>query len=165
MVKTLKIYYLDENYINYLRKFDSRVAYNKKMTLPYIGVVYTLNGLNYFAPLSSPKPKHLKMSDKAIDIFKIRNGELGIININNMIPTPIECITEVLPTITDEEYKTLVKDQTTFINNHKKDLFTKIRYFTLQYDKGNLLEKVKERCCDFRLLEEKCHDYIVDNIG
>lgn len=165
MVKTLKIYYLDENYINYLRKFDSRVAYNKKMTRPYIGVVYTLNGLNYFAPLSSPKPKHLKMSDKAIDIFKIRNGELGIININNMILTPIECITEVLPTITDEEYKTLVKDQTTFINNHKKDLFTKIRYFTLQYDKGNLPEKVKERCCDFRLLEEKCHDYIVDNIG
>ncbi len=165
MVKTLKIYYLDENYINYLRKFDSRVAYNKKMTRPYIGVVYTLNGLNYFAPLSSPKPKHLKMSDKAIDIFKIRNGELGIININNMISTPIECITEVLPTITDEEYKTLVKDQTTFINNHKKDLFTKIRYFTLQYDKGNLPEKVKERCCDFRLLEEKCHDYIVDNIG
>ena len=164
MVKTLKIYYLDENYINYLRKFDSRVAYNKKMTRPYIGVVYTLNGLNYFAPLSSPKPKHLKMSDKAIDIFKIRNGELGIININNMIPTPIECITEVLPTITDEEYKTLIKDQTTFINNHKKDLFTKIRYFTLQYDKGNLPEKVKERCCDFRLLEEKCHDYVVDNI-
>lgn len=164
MVKTLKIYYLDENYINYLRKFDSRVAYNKKMTRPYIGVVYTLNGLNYFAPLSSPKPKHLKMSDKAIDIFKIRNGELGIININNMIPTPIECITEVLPTITDEKYKTLVKDQTTFINNHKKDLFTKIRYFTLQYDKGNLPEKVKERCCYFRLLEKKCHDYIVDNI-
>ena len=110
MVKTLKIYYFDENYINYLRKFDSRVAYNKKMTRPYIGVVYTLNGLNYFAPLSSPKPKHLKMSDKAIDIFKIRNGELGIININNMIPTPIECITEALPTITNEEYKTLVKD-------------------------------------------------------
>ena len=90
MVKILKIYYLDENYINYLRKFDSRVAYNKKMTRPYIGVVYTLNGLNYFAPLSSPKPKHLKMSDKAIDIFKIRNGELGIININNMInPSPL----------------------------------------------------------------------------
>lgn len=164
MVKTLKIYYLDENYINYLRKFDSRVAYNKKMTRPYIGVVYTLNGLNYFAPLSSPKPKHLKMSDKAIDIFKIRNGELGIININNMIPTPIECITEVLPTITNEEYKTLIKDQTTFINNHKKDLFVKIRQFTLQYDKSNLPEKVKERCCDFRLLEKKCHDYIVDNI-
>ena len=77
-----------------------------------------------------------------------------------MIPTPIECITEVLPTITDEKYKTLVEDQTTFINNHKKDLFAKIRHFTLQYNKGYLPEKVKERCCDFKLLENKCKDYI-----
>jgi hypothetical protein len=30
MSKILKIYYLDENYINYLRKYDNRVAYNKK---------------------------------------------------------------------------------------------------------------------------------------
>ena len=164
MIINLRIVRVDSDYCDYLRKFDSRVAYNKKMTRPYIGVVYTLNGLNYFAPLSSPKPKHLKMSDKAIDIFKIRNGELGIININNMIPTPIECITEVLPTITDEEYKTLIKDQTTFINNHKKDLFAKIRHFTLQYDKSNLPEKVKAPACDFRLLEKKCHDYVVDNI-
>ena len=93
------------------------------------------------------------MSSKAVDIFKIKNGELGIININNMIPTSIEYIT-------DEKYKTLVEDQTTFINNHKKDLFAKIRHFTLQYNKGYLPEKVKERCCDFKLLENKCKDYI-----
>lgn len=98
MTKVLKIYYLDENYINYLRKFDTKVAYNKNQTRPYIGIVYTFNGFNYFAPLSSPKPKHLKMSEKTMDIFKIDNGNLGIVNINNMIPTPIECITEVLPT-------------------------------------------------------------------
>ena len=28
-MKTLKIYYIDNNYIDYLRKFDNRVAYNK----------------------------------------------------------------------------------------------------------------------------------------
>ena len=43
MSKTLKIYYLDENYINYLRKYDNRVAYNKNQKRPYIGVVYTFN--------------------------------------------------------------------------------------------------------------------------
>ena len=52
MTKVLKIYYLDENYINYLRKFDTKVAYNKNQTRPYIGIVYTFNGFNYFAPLS-----------------------------------------------------------------------------------------------------------------
>ena len=40
MSKTLKIYYLDENYINYLRKYDNRVAYNKKQRIyrKWIGV-------------------------------------------------------------------------------------------------------------------------------
>ncbi len=47
MSKTLKIYYLDENYINYLREYDNRVAYNKNQKRPYIGVVYTFNGLNF----------------------------------------------------------------------------------------------------------------------
>lgn len=160
MSKSLKIYYLDENYINYLRSFDSRVAYNKNMSRPYVGVVYTFNGSNYFAPLSSPKPKHIKMSNKAVDIFKIKNGELGIININNMIPTPIECITEVLPTITDKKYKTLVENQTSFINDHKNALFSKIKRFTYQYKNGYLPETVMQRCCDFEILETKCKEYI-----
>lgn len=111
-MRTLKIYYLDEGYIDYLRKFDIKVAYNKDTTRPYIGIAYTFDGLNYFTPLSSSKKKHQLMSNKAIDVFKIDDGKLGIININNMIPTPVECISEVLP-----------------IN-------------------------VRERCCDFKLLEE-----------
>ena len=68
MSKMLKIYYLDDKYINYLRQFDEKVAYNKNQTRPYVGVVYTFNGFNYFAPLSSPKPKHLLMKEKALDI-------------------------------------------------------------------------------------------------
>ena len=39
----LKIYYIDNDYIDYLRKFDNRVAYNKTKTRPYVGVVYTFN--------------------------------------------------------------------------------------------------------------------------
>lgn len=37
----------------------------------------------YFAPLSSPKPKHLKLKSK-LDFLKIDNGKLGAIN--NMLP-------------------------------------------------------------------------------
>ena len=46
-------------------------------------MVYTYNNYNYFAPLASPKPKHVNINPKAIDIFKIKNGELGVVNINN----------------------------------------------------------------------------------
>lgn len=159
MANNLKIYYLKYDYIDYLRQFDNKVAYNKNSTRPYVGIVYRINELNYFAPLSSPKPKHLKMSNKAIDVFKIDNGKLGIVNINNMIPTPLECVSEVLPTISDIKYKILIENQTTYINDHKKDLFTKVKHFVTQYDKGYLPNNVKDRCCDFKLLEIKCKEY------
>ena len=73
-MKILKIYYINENYIKYLRKFDKIVPYNKSYTRPYIGVVYEYNRMHYFAPLSSPKPKHITMNEDALDIFKINNG-------------------------------------------------------------------------------------------
>jgi protein AbiQ len=159
-MKNLKIYYIDEGYINYLRQFDKNVAYNKNTTRPYIGIVYTYNNHNYFAPLSSPKPKHKDINSKAIDIYKIKNGELGVVNINNMIPTPIEELTEVLPTITDIKYKKMLEEQLTFLNNHKADLFKKISHFQNMFRKGHLSEKILERCCDFILLEEKMEQYI-----
>lgn len=158
-MKNLKIYYIDEGYINYLRQFDKNVAYNKNTTRPYIGIVYTYNNLNYFAPLSSPKSKHININPKAIDIYKIKDGELGVVNINNMIPTPIEELTEVLPTVTDAKYKKMLEGQLTFLNNHKSELFKKINHFQNMFRKGHLNERILERCCNFLLLEEKFKEY------
>ena len=158
-MKTLKIYYIDNNYINYLRQFDNRVAYNKSKARPYVGVVYTFNDRTYFAPLSSPKPKHLTMNNVALDIFKIKDGELGIVNINNMIPTPISCLTEVLPLVKDKQYRKLIIEQTTYLNNHKRELLDKVNFFMLKYDTNKLSKRANERCCNFRLLEETCKEY------
>ena len=38
----------------------------------------------YFAPLSSPKPKH-QLIKRQIDIVKINDGKYGVVNLNNMI--------------------------------------------------------------------------------
>ncbi len=156
----LKIYYIDDKYINYLRQFDKNVAYNKTLTRPYIGIVYTYNNYNYFAPLASPKPKHININPKAIDIYKINDGKLGVININNMIPTPIEELTEVLPTITDAKYKKLLEEQLTYLNNHRAKLFKKIEYFQKMYRKGYLSKNIVDRTCNFMLLEEKFKEYV-----
>ena len=54
-MEKLKLYFIDNDYIEYLRKFDERVAYNKIPNRPYIGVVYTYN--NFLKPLNlSPSP-------------------------------------------------------------------------------------------------------------
>ena len=158
-MKNLNIYYISEDYINYLRQFDNKVVYNKKEKRPYVGIVYVYNGINYFVPLHSPKEKHLRINSKALDVFKINDGKLGIININNMIPAPKEVLKEALPTINDIKYKNLLENQLTFINNNKKKLYSKINIFQNRYRKGYLNDAILNRTCDFILLEEKMKEY------
>lgn len=78
-----------------------------------------------------------------------------------MIPTPIENLTEVLPTITDAKYRKMLEQQLTFLNNHKAELFKKINHFQNMFRKGHLTKNILDRCCNFILLEEKFTDYII----
>lgn len=159
-MKRFKLYFIDSDYINYLRKFDSRVAYNKIPNRPYIGIVYKYNGYNYFAPLSSPKSKYITISYKVIDIFKIEDGKLGVINLNNMIPCPIEVLTEAIPIIKDRKYKILLENQLTYINANKEALYKKTEIFQEKYRQGYLYPSITNRCCNFPILEQKIKDYI-----
>ena len=58
----------------------------------YIGIVFQINGINYFAPLSSYKTKHVKMRE-SVDFIKIK--DYAVINLNNMIPIPQSQIVEI----------------------------------------------------------------------
>ena len=80
----MRIYIVKEDYINYLKKFDDNIRDNKNESRPYIGILLEVNGMNYIAPLASPKEKHKSMKNN-IDFFKLENGDLGVINLNNMI--------------------------------------------------------------------------------
>lgn len=163
-MKSLKLYFIYDKYIDYLRKFDKRVPYNKNKKRPYIGIVYEYNGINYFAPLSSPKKKHLKIRQNAVDVFKIDDGKLGVININNMVPTPLECLTDVFSNFNgNEEYRSLLFNQLKKINNDRERLFKKIIRFQTEYRKGCFSDTILNRCCNFLLLEEKCALYSKDN--
>ena len=159
VAKRLKLYYISEVYIEYLRKYDNRVMINKSQTRPYVGIVYTYNDNYYFAPLSSPKPKHQTMKKSAVDICLIDEGKLEVINFNNMIPTPIKELTEVIPTVKDEKYKKLLENQISSINKNRELILKKINRFHKKYNESLLFPNVLSRCCDFRLLEEKCKEY------
>ena len=80
-------YRADALYCDYLRKSDPCVPYtmDQKEARPFIGIVLTLNDYDYYAPLTSPKPKHLHMKNQ-VDFLKINGGVWGAINFNNMIP-------------------------------------------------------------------------------
>ena len=62
----------------------------KKELRSFVGVLFNINNIEYFAPLSSPKTKHLKVKD-TVDFMKIKNGRCCAINFNNMIPVLKKC--------------------------------------------------------------------------
>ena len=61
-------YVVDKDYINYLVKVDKRVGYVERLKL-HVGILVTVNHLNYYVPISSAKPKHRNMSCLIVLIF------------------------------------------------------------------------------------------------
>ena len=59
-IRMVKEYYklatVNSEYCDYLREFDYRVSYNanKKKLRPFVGVLFEIDKIKYFAPLSSP---------------------------------------------------------------------------------------------------------------
>lgn len=66
----MRLCYIKDSYIAFLKQYDQKVPDNKNEQRPYIGVILEIKGKTYYAPLSSPKPKHLKMKN-SLDFRKI----------------------------------------------------------------------------------------------
>ena len=160
----LKFYEVNQEYQSYLKQFETKIMDSKgiKEKRPYIGIIIQIEEYSYFAPLTSPKPKHLKLKN-SMDFLKIDGGVLGAINFNNMIPVKADLFTEKdIEAETDENYKNLLKKQLTWCNitTNKDSIIKKAEklYKEITIKKEN--SKFWERCCNFSLLEEKALEYI-----
>ena len=165
MYKSFKIVKVDSKYCDYLRQYYNKVSYNAgtKDLRPFIGVLFMIDKCEYFAPLSSPKPKHSKLKN-TLDLIKIENGTYGVVNFNNMIP-----VMDKNYVIFDLNKKTenraenfrleLLRNQLRWLTANKKDVNTKSKLLYNLYKSNKLPKNVKDRCCNFPLLEEKCREY------
>ena len=165
MILNLKLVKIDSKYCDYLRQFDNKVMYNmnSKELRPFVGVLFKVNDYEYFAPLSSPKAKHLKMRN-TVDFYKIDGGLLGAINFNNMIPVKkdyykIIYFDEKKSNKLEEKYYELLKDQITWLNENYIQVMSKAYKLYDLYNNGKLCKNMINRCCNFKLLEEKCELY------
>lgn len=156
---------LDYNYCDYLRQFDDKVPYNKnkKELRTFIGILFEINNCKYFAPLSSPKPKHKTMKT-TLDFLKIDNGNLGAINFNNMLPVTNQNIIKLdldkdCFTRQEEKYIKLLKEQLFWLNRNDDKLYGRSKKLYNKYVNGALNHGIAKRCCNFTLLEEKCIEY------
>lgn len=110
-----------------------------------------------------------------MDFIKIMENDriLGVLNLNNMIPIDNENV-RILKYKEIDEYRK-------FKNDKEKSLYISFLSFELglindkiEKIKSNAIElyneklnrpnsKISKRCCNFRLLEEKCKKYKSDN--
>lgn len=156
----MKLYNVTDSYIDFLKDFDSKVPDNKNEKRPFVGIVLRINDCNFFAPLSSPKPKHRRMRNTA-DFHKINGGIHGAINFNNMIPiSQSELILIDIDNISDRYYKNLLNSQIRFINSEQDTLKLKAKrlYELVKKDNSSLSGyqvAIKDRCVNFSLLQEK----------
>ena len=159
-------YTVSSEYCDFLRKTDPRVPYTKeeKSNRPFVGIVFSVNGFQYYAPLTSPKPKHLHMKNQ-IDFLKINEGKWGAINFNNMIPVPESSLSKVEMRPSDEDpekeaaYKRLLSNQLSWCNSHKKEILKQAEklYWTIVRQRG--WKDLSDRCCDFVNDEKYCLEY------
>lgn len=164
MKKRFKLVVVDSVYCDYLRKYDEKVPYNfsKKENRPFVGVLFNIDELEYFAPLGSPKEKH-KLMRNMVDFIKIDDGNLGVINFNNMIP--LTCKNYKLldmdhpNNIGDKRYFSLLLEQIVWLNENASLVRKKSKRLRMLYISKKLNKSIASRCCNFKLLEEKCKEY------
>lgn len=160
-MENLKLYEVNPKYIDYLVPFAPHLFHNKKPgqnhSRKYIGVVFTINGFEYFVPLSSFKDKHRKMKN-SLDFIKIK--DYAVINLNVMFPVPqserryVDINAERNP-----QYKNLLLAEYRVI----KAIQEKIRknaktLYQIKLKDGNTTALAK-RCNDFSALETACNAY------
>ena len=162
----LSFYTVNSAYCDFLRATDPCVPFtmDSKSIRPFVGIVFSLNTFQYYAPLTSPKKKHLHMKNQ-IDFLKIKGGEWGAINFNNMIPVLPDCLKKIeisfLTTDTkpDIDYKNLLSNQLSWCNSHKDAILKQAEKLYNMIAEGTAWESLANRCCSFPLDEQQSQIY------
>ena len=160
----LKLYRIDINYIKFLYRFDKRVQYNEQREdeytkrRVYLGIVLQVSDYNYFVPLEHPRPAHQNIKNN-IFIFKIHKGKYGMLGFNNMIPVTSTNVTLLDLNKQDLKYQKLLNSQLYWLNRNVDLIYMHSKFLYDAYKNKTVPKYIFKRCCNFKLLEEKCLEY------
>ncbi|CAL7897849.1 type III toxin-antitoxin system ToxN/AbiQ family toxin [Fusobacterium necrophorum] len=169
----IRLYEIDNDYIDYLRQFDSKVLNHSGITYSktrkYLGVLLDINNCKYLAPLSSPEPKsdyiNGQIRKSIIPIIRIvklgtSNILLGKIKLSNMIPIYDMSVLSYYDINKEQDlkYKNLVIDELRFIYANK-NLILKNANKLYQQKIKNMSMGYVQATVDFILLEQKAKLY------
>jgi len=154
MRSRIRIYGVKNAYINYLSKYQEHLFLHNSGSAgrKYIGVVLEINGLSYFAPLSSFKKKHEKMKE-SVDFIKIK--DYAVINLNNMIPVPQSQLIEMdINEEKDPHYKFLLQAESREINKQQNRIRKNAEIVYNHKKKNGENSPMAKRTNNFEMLEE-----------
>lgn len=158
MNNKLKLYRVTNHYLNFLREIEPKIPMNKDngKDRPFVGIVLSVNGIKYIAPLSS------KLGKSQTDFkVKVRNEHKATIRFAYMFPIVEKALIEIDYTSEfkiDFKYTALLINEDLYINQHK----TRI-YEIATKTHTNVISKrfgFENFCCDFAKLEDKYKSYI-----
>ena len=159
--ETLKFYTVNEDYIDYLSKFDSHVSWNKEQKRPYIGIVLKVENYLYFAPLYSYKVGYDKYKDNPsfIRVEDRKGKNVSIIRFAEMIPVPETAIQLLDFNSRGDKYRDLLQAESDFINDNKATIYSKAKkiYKNVVHIKIPFFISI---ACNFELLEQKSKEYV-----
>ena len=158
------------------KKIFSAKENDRNHTRKYLGIVYSINGYNYYIPLSSPKNSDYRMENgvqkirgSIVPIIRITSqsssGELelkGTLKLSNMIPVPASELTlydmEHEP---DLFYKALIHKEMLFIRKNKNKIIQNAKILYKQKKENNPAIGYLKSTVDFSLLEQM-HDKFIE---
>lgn len=159
--ETLKFYIVNEDYIEYLSKFDNHVSWNKEQRRPYVGIVLKVENYLYFAPLYSYKVGYDKYKDNPsfIRIEDRKGKNVSIIRFAEMIPVPETAIQLLDFNSRGDKYRDLLQAENDFINDNKNVIYAKAKkiYRNVVHAKIPFFMDIS---CNFKLLEEQLKKYM-----
>lgn len=161
----LLFYEIDSKYISFLAQYDQHLFQNAKITQnfsrKYIGILFEINDMKYFAPLSSFKEKHKRLSE-TIDFIKI--GDMAVLNLNNIFPVPVGVYSLKDPSAEKNlQYKILLNNEIRIIKQRTEQIINNAKAVYNHKMTNDGKSKLSQRCLNFKLLEEKCKEWIEKN--
>jgi len=160
MDKRLDFYELRMDYIMYLQQFDPKVPlidYSEtgKHDKFMCGIVLSVNGHDYFAPISSfAVPQRTNM------LIKNEKGKaISSIRFSFMIPVPPGVAS--IKNIKNEpspEYRRLLNLELRFCQKNSKSIYRMAKHIhNVVVNRKDLI--MVKNCCDFSMLETACSKY------
>ena len=138
----LQFYYVDQEYIEYIRKFDKKIPIKNR---PYLGIVLKSKKYIYLAPMYSAREKHKNyyMNNTFFRIYDYYNNYIGLIRFSNMIPVPNNFVKKINYNCSQKLYQEYF-----YIYQHKNQILKKALYTYINY------EKHKNICVNFKKIEK-----------